>query len=76
MGVVLMDEHVDWLVAAVQAGAKRHDQYEIERHFAVTTAEALELGARLHEIASRGRNASVVVVERAGDGRLRMPTFR
>ena len=70
-----MDAHMEWLLGAVATGARRHDSFEVQRHFDVTPTQAVELGARLHEIACRSAATSVVVVERAGDGRLTMPTF-
>jgi hypothetical protein len=70
-----MDEHMRWLISAVSRGAKRHDSFEVERHFAVSAKEAVDLGARLHEIAGRPQHVIVVVVERGADGRLGRPEF-
>lgn len=48
-------EHVRWLLAAVRAGACRHDPFEIVRHFDVPASAAVELGARLHDVSGGPR---------------------
>jgi hypothetical protein len=79
----IADAHVDWLVAAVSVGAKRHDSFEVERHFAVASAEAVELGGFLHAVAADGRalaalgqithsyDGDVLIRYRSVDGSLR-----
>lgn len=63
------DVHVRWLLDAIAAGAKRHDPFEIERHFAVESAQAVDLGRELHGIATDGRAlVAVSRVARSRDG--------
>ena len=65
------DAHVRWLLDSVTDGAKRHDPFEIERHFAVESSQAVELGRLLHDIATDDRALAVVTrVARARDGRV------
>jgi hypothetical protein len=76
-----MGDHIDWLLAAISRGATRHDAFEVERHFAVSSREAVRLGALLHDIAGSATaledvDAIVLEYRSAGGTRARVTCTR